>query len=84
MKLKIIIWYAITTLILAYFLYGQIKKFILAIRVNRGEKNLGRSHTQDELSRIERGTWPVALLISFLFSIFFNKFLIGRLLMIAQ
>lgn len=76
---RILIWYIITTGLLAIVLYFPVKKFILSGRRHReGKKSVGPPD-DDTAGALEKSAAKTAAIISILFSILFNLFLMGRL-----
>jgi hypothetical protein len=78
LKLELIIWYVVSTAVLAYFLYKPVNKFIYVKRIRRAEQKLGRDTTEEEKNAIAEKTSRFALGFSIIFSILFNQMLMGK------
>ncbi len=74
-----IIWYNVSIIVLAFLLYRPTKKIILAGRINRAARKLGRDLTEEESKDIEKKTFPLIVAIVILFSLLFNYMLSGKL-----
>ena len=72
------LWYLVTTLVLAAVLYKPVKKVIVAGRIRRTERKLGRDLAEEEMAAIEKKAIPLAVMIVMTFSFLFNKVLMGK------
>lgn len=78
MTTELLIWYWISSLLLAAILYKPTKKLIFVRRVRRAERKLKRETTQEERTGIEKKTIPVTVAIVITFSFIFNKIIIFK------
>ncbi|UCE79476.1 MAG: hypothetical protein JSV13_02260 [Nitrospiraceae bacterium] len=76
MTTGMLIWYWISSLILAALLYRPVKKFIYVSRVRRAEKKLKRETTEAERKEMEKKAIPLSVAIAVTFSFIFNKIIL--------
>ena len=74
----IVVWRWISTIFLAILLFKPVKKFILVQRVNKSERKLKRSLTEEEIKELERRTIPMIAIIVITFSMFFNNVIMNK------
>jgi hypothetical protein len=74
----LLIWYWISSLILAALLYKPTKKFIFVGRVRKAERKLKRETTEIEKKEIEKKTIPLIVAIVVTFSFIFNKLILFK------
>jgi hypothetical protein len=75
---ELLIWYWISSLILAALLYRPVKKFIFVSRIRRAEKKLKRETTEIERKDIEKKTIPLSVAIAVTFSFIFNRIILTK------
>ncbi len=78
-KLRLFLWQAGTTLLMAFFLYSPVKKIIFNGRLKRAERNLDRETDVINRKTIERKSTLTALIICIIFSLIFNYYLIWKM-----
>jgi hypothetical protein len=74
----IFVWYWISSIFLAILLFRPAKKFIVAQKVRKAERNTKRQLTEEEIAEIERKTIPMTVFIVLTFSLLFNRILMGK------
>jgi hypothetical protein len=74
----LLIWYWVSSLILAALLYRPVKKFIYVSRIRRAEKKLKRETTEAERKEMEKKTIPLAVAIAVTFSFIFNRIILTK------
>jgi hypothetical protein len=74
----LMVWYWVSSLLLAVLIFRPAKKFIMASKVRRLEGKLKRQLTDREIQEIEKKTIPVTALIVVTFSLVFNRLLISK------
>lgn len=70
------IFYNLTSILLGVLLFFPIKKFILALNVNRFQSREKREITEEELAALERKVIIIATIIAVTFSFVYNKILV--------
>jgi hypothetical protein len=78
MTTGLVLWYWLSTLILATLLYKPVQRAIVVRRVRKLEKALKRETTPEEQEAVKRKAIPLVVAIVMTFAFIFNKVLIGR------
>lgn len=75
---KIIIWYAVSSIILGLLLYFPVRRFIYAISINRLQRKENREATEKEKSEIRKRANLIAAVIAFTFAFLYNRVLMAK------
>ena len=78
MPTGIFVWYWISSIFLAIVLFRPAKKFIMAQKTRKAERNVKRQLTEEEIKEIEKKTIPITVFIILSFSLLFNRILMGK------
>lgn len=78
MTTGLLVWYWLSSFLLAALLYRPVKKFILVSRIRKAERTLKRETTPIERKEMEKKTIPLAVVIVVTFSFLFNRILLAR------
>lgn len=70
------VWYGFTSALLGALLFFPVRKFILALNVNRHQSKVNREITRDELASLKKKVTVIAILISVTFAFLYNKIII--------
>ncbi len=76
MTTGLLIWYLISSIMLAAALFRPIRKFIFVQMVRKAERTLKRDLTEQERKEIEKKIIPMTAFIVVTFAFIFNKILI--------
>jgi hypothetical protein len=74
----LLIWYMISSIIMAAILFKPVKKLIFVQRVRKAERKLKRELTEEEKKEAEKKVIPLTALIVVTFAFIFNKILISQ------
>jgi hypothetical protein len=72
----LLIWYLISSIIMAVILYKPIRKLIFVQMVRKAERKLKKDLSEEERNKILKKIIPVTAFIVVTFSFIFNKILI--------
>ena len=78
MTTGLVIWYLISSIILAAILFRPTRKFIFVQRIRKAERKLKRELTEEERKEIEKKIIPMTVVIVVTFAFIFNKILISQ------
>ena len=84
MTTGLLIWYLISSIILAAALFRPTRKFIFVQRVRKAERKLKRDLTEEERKEIEKKIIPMTAFIVVTFAFIFNKILIFNYFVTSQ
>lgn len=76
MTTGLLIWYLISSIILAAVLFRPTRKFIFVQKVRKAERKLKRDLTEEERKDIEKKIIPTIAFIVVTFAFIFNKIII--------
>lgn len=66
-------WYCITSILLGVILHFPVKKFMLAITINRQQNKVQRQLNAAELAALQRKVTIMAVIIAVTFAFLYNK-----------
>jgi hypothetical protein len=70
------IFYNLTSVLLGVILFFPVRKFILALNVNRFQSRESRKITAEELAALRKKVTVIAAIIAVTFSFIYNKILV--------
>lgn len=73
-------YYLATSIIFGVVLFFPVRSFILAINVNRHQRKVKRSVTEEEREVLKRKVTPWAAFIAVSFAFLYNKFILANFL----
>lgn len=76
MTTGLLIWYLLSSIILAAVLFRPTRKFIFVQKVRKAERKLKRDLTEEERKDIEKKIIPTIAFIVVTFAFIFNKIII--------
>ena len=76
MTTGLLIWYLVTSILMAAILFKPVKKYIFVQKVRRAEGKLKRGLSEEERQELEKKAVPVTAAIVVTFAFIFNKILI--------
>ena len=69
-------WYGITSFVFAAVLFFPVRKFLMAININRIQNKNKRAVTEEEVLALRKKVNIIAAIISVTFAFFYNKFIV--------
>jgi len=76
MTTGLLIWYLVSSILMAAILFKPIKKLIFVQKVRKAERKLKRDLSEEERQELEKKSIPVTAVIVVTFAFIFNKILI--------
>lgn len=73
-----LVWYGLSSVVLAVILFFPVRKLMLAININRHQRKIQRPISEAELETLDRKVKLIAGLISVTFGFFYTKVLMVR------
>jgi hypothetical protein len=74
----LVIWYGISSFILGAILFFPLRKFILAMSVNRHMRKTGMEMTGEQRKALKKKVTVVAAVIAITFAFIYNKFVMVK------
>ena len=71
-------WYGITSVLFGVLLYFPLKKFMLSMAINKKQRKLKRSLTEDETGKIKKKVYIIAAGAAMTFAFIYNKVVMIR------
>lgn len=75
----VIIWYGITSFLLGVVLFFPVRKFILALNINRQQKKMQRQLTDEEVLVLKRKVTVIAGFLAVTFAFVYNKLIMLKM-----
>jgi heme/copper-type cytochrome/quinol oxidase subunit 2 len=73
-----LIWYGFTSIVLGLVLTWQVRKFMIAISINKFQRKNNRAITEEEKQKIQKKVTLFAIIISMTFAFLFNRFIMFK------
>ena len=78
MTTGLLIWYMISSILMAAILFRPVKKLIFVQKVRKAERKLKRDLTEEEKKEAEKKIIPLTAFIVVTFAFIFNKIIISQ------
>lgn len=67
------IWYGVTSLVFGVILFFPLRKFMLALSVNKLQRKENRAVTAEEREKLRKRITVIAMVVAVAFAFFYNK-----------
>ncbi len=71
-------WYGMSSFVFGIVLYFPLRKFILAMAINRNQAKLNRVLTDEEHEKLKKKVWMIAAGLAMTFAFIYNKIIMYR------
>jgi hydrogenase-4 membrane subunit HyfE len=78
MEKWVVVWYGASSFLLGALLYLPLRKFMLAISINRHQRKTKKTITEEHLLNLKKKIYLIAAIVSMTFAFVYNRVIVFK------